>query len=110
MDVRPRRRARLCHRPDQLPDRYGDDRPAPYLHRDLATLLHVVWTFERLRAERRCWNRPGAAAPWKVFRPRDLLDSVGEAVQRALDPPAWATEQHFWPMRSDDGHMGALLE
>ncbi|MFJ8437172.1 SUKH-4 family immunity protein [Kitasatospora sp. NPDC094019] len=94
----------------ELPDRYDDDRPAPYLHRDLATLLHVLWTYERLRAERRRWNRPGAVSSWAVFRPRDLLDSVGEAVLRALDPPAWATESHFWPMRTDDGHMGALLE
>ncbi|MEV0449761.1 SUKH-4 family immunity protein [Streptomyces sp. NPDC050600] len=94
----------------ELPDRYGDGRPAPYLHRDLATLLHVLWTYERLRVERRRWSRPDVSSPWAVFRPRDLLDSVAETVLRALDPPAWATEDHFWPMRTDDCHMGGLLE
>ncbi|MFB7673186.1 SUKH-4 family immunity protein [Kitasatospora purpeofusca] len=94
----------------ELPDRFDDGRPASYLHRDLATLLHVLWTYERLRAERGRWSRPAASEPWTVFRPRDLLDSVAETVLRALDPPAWATEDHFWPMRTDDCHMGALLE
>ncbi|MEK2493995.1 SUKH-4 family immunity protein [Kitasatospora purpeofusca] len=94
----------------ELPDRFDDGQPAPYLHRDLATLLHVLWTYERLRAERRRWSRPAAPLRWAVFHPNDLLDSVAETVLRALDPPAWATENHFWPLRTDDCHMGALLE
>ncbi|MFB8290676.1 SUKH-4 family immunity protein [Kitasatospora purpeofusca] len=94
----------------ELPDRFDDNQPAPYLHRDVATLLHVLWTYERLRAERRRCSSPAASSPWAVFRPRDLLDSVGETLLRALDPPAWATEDHFWPMRTDDCHMGALLD
>ncbi|MGY0458820.1 SUKH-4 family immunity protein [Kitasatospora sp. cg17-2] len=94
----------------ELSDRFDDDRPAPYLHRDLGTLLHVLWTYERLRAERRRWSRPVASSPWAVFRPQEFLDGVAEGVLRALDPHAWETEEHFWPMRADDCHMGELLE
>ncbi|MFF2951569.1 SUKH-4 family immunity protein [Kitasatospora sp. NPDC057965] len=93
----------------ELPDWHDEDQPAPYLHRDLATLLHVLWTFERLRFERR--RSTGlAASPWAVFRPRDLLDGVARSVLRALDPQAWATEDQFWPTRADDCHMGELIE
>ncbi|MFE6871185.1 SUKH-4 family immunity protein [Kitasatospora sp. NPDC057692] len=94
----------------ELPDRHDDDQSAPYLHRDLAALLHVLWTYERLRAERRRTTGPCAPSPWAVFRPRDLLDSVAVPVLRALDPQAWAGEDQFWPTRADDCHMGELLE
>ncbi|MFB8202376.1 SUKH-4 family immunity protein [Kitasatospora purpeofusca] len=94
----------------ELSDEFDDDRPAPYLHRDLGTLLHVLWTYERLRAERRRWSRPVDPSPWAVFRPREFLDDIAEGVLRALDPPAWATEDHFWPIRADDCHLGELLE
>ncbi|MGW2544987.1 SUKH-4 family immunity protein [Kitasatospora sp. NPDC001574] len=94
----------------ELPDWLDDDQPAPYLHRDVATLLYVLWTYERLRTERRRWVRPSTPVPWAVFRPRDLFDSAAEDCLRALDPPAWATESHFWPVRVDDCHMGELLD
>ncbi|MFB7476074.1 SUKH-4 family immunity protein [Kitasatospora sp. NPDC056184] len=94
----------------ELPDWHDEDQPAPYLHRDLATLLHVLWAFERLRAERRRSTVLSAPSPWAVFRPRDLLDSVAEPVLRALDPQAWATEDQFWPTRAEDCHMGELIE
>ncbi|WP_327064207.1 SUKH-4 family immunity protein [Kitasatospora purpeofusca] len=94
----------------ELSDRFDDDLPAPYLHRDLGTVLHVLWAYERLRAERRRWSRPAAPSPWAVFRPQEFLDGVAEGVLRALDPSAWETEEHFWPMRADDCHMGELLE
>ncbi|MFE5581834.1 SUKH-4 family immunity protein [Kitasatospora sp. NPDC056531] len=94
----------------ELPDWWDDGDPAAYLHRDLSALLYVLWTFERLRAERREAEHPRTPAPWSVFEPSELLDSAAEAVMRALDPEAFATESHFWPIRVDDGHMGSLLE
>ncbi|MER7708651.1 SUKH-4 family immunity protein [Kitasatospora sp. NPDC097605] len=93
----------------ELPDWHDDDQPAPYLHRDLATLLHVLWTYERLRAERRRWGS-STPSPWAVFRPCDLLDGVVVPVLRSLDPSAWAVEGQYWPTRADDCHMGELLE
>ncbi|MFI9364348.1 SUKH-4 family immunity protein [Kitasatospora sp. NPDC053057] len=94
----------------ELPDLWDDGEPAAYLHRDLSALLYVLWTFERLRALRRETEHPWTPGPWSVFEPSELLDGAAEAVMRALDPEAFATESHFWPMRVDDGHMGSLLE
>ncbi len=54
--------------------------------------------------------RPGSPSPWAVFRPSEFLDDIVVGVLRALDPQAWETEEHFWPMRADDCHMGELLE
>ncbi|MEV7601408.1 SUKH-4 family immunity protein [Kitasatospora sp. NPDC089797] len=94
----------------ELPDPWGDGAPAAYLHRDLSALLYVLWTFERLRAARRAAEDLRTPAPWSVFEPAELLDSAAESVLRALDPEAFATEDHFWPIRVDDGHLGSLLE
>ncbi|MER7845922.1 SUKH-4 family immunity protein [Kitasatospora sp. NPDC096077] len=94
----------------ELPDPGDDGETAAYLHRDLSALLYVLWTFERLRAVRREAEDPQAPVPWSVFEPSELLDSAAEAVLRALDPEAFATDSHFWPIRVDDGHMGSLLE
>ncbi|CAN3977699.1 hypothetical protein KPATCC21470_0322 [Kitasatospora purpeofusca] len=106
--MRPRGRTRRRHRADRAV-RPIRRRPAR-LHRDLGTVLHVPWAYERLRAEHRRWSRPVASSPWAVFRPQEFLDGVAEGVLRALDPSAWETEEHFWPMRADDCHMGELLE
>ncbi|MFD8705775.1 SUKH-4 family immunity protein [Kitasatospora sp. NPDC059648] len=94
----------------ELPDSWDDGEPAAYLHRDLSALLYVLWTFERLRAVRRGTERPRRHGPWSVFTPSELLDGAAEAVMRALDPEAFESESHFWPIRIDDGHMGSLLE
>ncbi|MFH9349497.1 SUKH-4 family immunity protein [Kitasatospora sp. NPDC017646] len=94
----------------ELPDFWDDGEPAAYLHRDLSALLYVLWTFERLRAVRRETERPRRPGPWSVFEPSELLDGAAEAVMRALDPEAFESESHFWPIRIDDGHMGSLLE
>ncbi|GGU56533.1 SUKH-4 family immunity protein [Kitasatospora aureofaciens] len=94
----------------ELPDLWDDGEPAAYLHRDLSALLYVLWTFERLRAVRREAGHPWTPGPWSVFEPSELLDGAAEAVMRALDPEAFESESHFWPIRVDDGHMGSLLE
>ncbi|MER7584724.1 SUKH-4 family immunity protein [Kitasatospora sp. NPDC097691] len=94
----------------ELPSWFDDGEPAAYLHRDVSALLHVVWTYERLRAERRRWVGRKASVPWEVFHPRELLDGAAEEALRRLDPEAFASAVHFWPIRTDDGHMGSLLE
>ena len=59
---------------------------------------------------RRETEHPWTPGPWSVFEPSELLDGAAEAVMRALDPEAFESESHFWPIRVDDGHMGSLLE
>ncbi|MFJ8622747.1 SUKH-4 family immunity protein [Kitasatospora sp. NPDC093550] len=94
----------------ELPSWFDDGEPAAYLHRDVSALLYVVWTHERLRAERSRWDSRNGPLPWKVFHPYELLDSAAEEAMRVLDPEAFASETHFWPIRIEDGHMGSLLE
>ncbi|MEU9043647.1 MULTISPECIES: SUKH-4 family immunity protein [unclassified Kitasatospora] len=94
----------------ELPAWFDDGEPAAYLHRDVSAMLYVVWTYERLRADRRHWDGGHAPVPWEAFHPRELLDCAAEEALRALDPEAFASETHFWPIRIDDGHMGSLLE
>ncbi|MFJ9840508.1 hypothetical protein ACIRYZ_08575 [Kitasatospora sp. NPDC101155] len=50
------------------------------------------------------------AGSWSVFGPCELLDGAAEEVLRALEPEAFASRRHFWPIRVDDGHMGSLPE
>ncbi|KJS61833.1 SUKH-4 family immunity protein [Streptomyces rubellomurinus] len=94
----------------ELPDWADEEEPAAYLHRDLSALLYTLWTYERLRAERRRWDEEEDTAGWTLFDPTELLDGVAEETLRELDPEAWDTDAHFWPMLADDGHMGRLLE
>ncbi|MFJ9454058.1 SUKH-4 family immunity protein [Kitasatospora sp. NPDC101447] len=94
----------------ELPAWFDDGEPAAYLHRDVSALLYVVWTYERLRADRRRWGGRYAPVPWEVFHPSELLDAAAEEALRRLDPEAFASDTHFWPIRVDDGHMGGLLE
>ncbi|RKT19353.1 SUKH-4 immunity protein of toxin-antitoxin system [Streptomyces sp. 1114.5] len=94
----------------ELPAWFDGAAPAAYLHQDVSALLYVVWTYERLRADRRPWEHPHTSVPWAVFHPRELLDWAAEGALRGLDPEAFASEDHFWPIRIEDGHMGSLLE
>ncbi|MER7751960.1 SUKH-4 family immunity protein [Kitasatospora sp. NPDC097643] len=94
----------------ELPGWQEEGEPAAYLHHDVSVLLLVLWTHERLRAERHRWHSEDARAAWSVFDPRELLDAAAESALRAVDPEAFATEEHFWPMLAEDGHMGSLLE
>ncbi|MFF7993538.1 SUKH-4 family immunity protein [Kitasatospora xanthocidica] len=94
----------------ELPGWFDDGDPAAYLHRDVSAMLYLLWSYERLRAERRRWDGRNTPAPWEVFDPRTLLDGAAEDALRALDPEAFASETHFWPIRIDDGRMGSLLE
>ncbi|MFD8750692.1 SUKH-4 family immunity protein [Kitasatospora sp. NPDC059577] len=94
----------------ELPPWFDDGEPAAYLHRDVSALLHVLWAYERLRADRRDALRRSAPVPWEAFDPCRLLDSAAQEALRALDPEAFASGTHFWPILADDGHMGGLLE
>ncbi|MFD7449808.1 SUKH-4 family immunity protein [Kitasatospora sp. NPDC059827] len=94
----------------ELTDVWGDGGTAAYLHRDLSALLYTLWTFHRLRAAREEAYRAREEAPWSVFDPCELFDGAAEEALRAIDPEAFASEEHFWPIRIDDGHMGSLLE
>ncbi|MFI6154556.1 SUKH-4 family immunity protein [Kitasatospora sp. NPDC051170] len=89
----------------ELSDWGADGELAAYLHRDLSTLLLTLWTYERLRAA-----RDREAGPWTVFSPGEMYSGAAEGILRALDPEAWSTEDHFWPLLADDGHMGELLD
>ncbi|MEU4116640.1 SUKH-4 family immunity protein [Kitasatospora sp. NPDC028055] len=94
----------------ELTDVWGDGGTAAYLHRDLSALLYTLWTFHRLRAAREEAYQARKEAPWSVFDPCELFDGAAEEALRAIDPEAFASEEHFWPIRIDDGHMGSLLE
>lgn len=94
----------------ELPDLWDDGEPAAYLHRDLSALLYTLWTFHRLRAAREEADQAADSASWSVFDPCELFDGAAEEALRAIDAEAFASEEHFWPLRIDDGHMGSLLE
>ncbi|GAB7185404.1 hypothetical protein ATKI12_5235 [Kitasatospora sp. Ki12] len=94
----------------ELPGWFDDGDPAAYLHQDLSAMLYLLWSYERLRADRRRWDGRPDPAPWAAFDPQALLDAAAEDALRVLDPEAFASETHFWPIRIDDGHMGSLLE
>ncbi|WP_031075740.1 SUKH-4 family immunity protein [Streptomyces sp. NRRL WC-3742] len=89
----------------ELSDWGADGELAAYLHGDLSALLLTLWTYERLRAA-----RDRESGPWAVFSPGEMYSGAAEDMLRALDPKAWATEDHFWPLLADDGHMGELLD
>lgn len=95
----------------ELSDWGADGELAAYLHRDVSALLLTLWTYERLRAARDRWlGTDRETGPWAVFAPDEMYSGAAEGVLRALDPQAWATEDHFWPLLADDGHMGELLD
>ncbi|MER7667423.1 SUKH-4 family immunity protein [Kitasatospora sp. NPDC096128] len=94
----------------ELNDVWGDGETAAYLHRDVSALLYTLWTFHRLRAAREEAHQEADSALWSVFDPCELFDGAAEEALREIDPEAFADEEHFWPLRIDDGHMGSLLE
>ncbi|MEU6709551.1 SUKH-4 family immunity protein [Streptomyces wuyuanensis] len=93
----------------ELPDWYGEGRPAAYLNRDLSALLYAWWVYERLRREWYRWDGGAAADTWRVFDPFALLSSRVDAMVEAVDPEAFRTPDHSWRMLAEDPHTGGLL-
>ncbi|MEU2110368.1 SUKH-4 family immunity protein [Streptomyces sp. NPDC019507] len=100
----------------ELPDRYGEGRPAVYPNRDLSTLPYAWWIHERLRGE--WFRRDGAAASdiWRVFDPFVLLSRrVDTMVRRvdtmvqAVDSESFRTPDDSWRMLAEDPCTGGLL-
>ncbi|UQA90886.1 SUKH-4 family immunity protein [Streptomyces halobius] len=95
----------------ELPDWYGEDGPAAYLHRDISALLYACWTYQQLRKEWERWDVGAGGKPgdWAVFTPQELLANRVEDLVEAVDPEAFATSGHSWRQLADDPHTGGLL-
>ncbi|NSC22163.1 hypothetical protein FM076_13570 [Streptomyces albus subsp. chlorinus] len=91
----------------EIPDWYGDDSVAPYLHQDLSALVLACWTLQQFR---KAYQRADAEEDhWYVHAPHHLLASRVVPAVTAVDPASWATDLHIWPLLEADEQVGGML-